>query len=130
MDPTVIFLGKIFLRAVDFKVQATAGINTQTLGTMETQYTYWKMNPWPWRTYLPHSRLDEDHLLHSRCCERSRPPSFCGQKTTVGGEPRVGKENTRDYAMPSAIHSWHIYQTWPEICQVNQNAKLICQTVG
>jgi len=41
MDPAIIFLGENFLRAVDSKVQATVSNNTQTLGTMETQCTYW-----------------------------------------------------------------------------------------
>ena len=61
-----------------------------------------RMNPWSKRTYLPHTRLDEDRLPDSRCwypaickTERSQPPSFHGKKTAAAGEPRAGKENTR-----------------------------------
>ena len=132
VDLAIILSDKNFLRAIDSKVQATVGTNTQTLGTMETRCTG-RMNPWPWRMYLPHSRLDEHRLPHSRrwcpaMCrtKRSRSPTFRGKKTGAAGEPRVGKENAWSYAMPNAIHGWHICQTWPEICQVNQNAKPIC----
>jgi hypothetical protein len=62
--------------------------------------------------------------------ERSWPPTFREKKTAAAGEPHAGKENTQGYTMPNAIHSWHICQIWPEIFQVNQNAKSICQTIG